>query len=108
MIAVVALVGCCTKPAEPETNAEPKAAANKSEPAKPELKGVAKIPANAFVNTLRMPFVPVPGTDVQFCIWETRVKDYSAYATAKSGVNTEWKTFSRYSEFKQGDTHPIA
>ena len=52
MIAVVALVGCGTKttPAEPEASAEP-------EPK-------AKIPTNAFVNTLGMKFVPVAGTEV--------------------------------------------
>ena len=86
--AVVALVGCGEKttPAEPETNAEPKVAAEKQEPPKTEPKPEAKIPANAFINTLGMPFVPVPGTDVQFCIWETRVKDYAEYAAANAGV----------------------
>ena len=56
-----------------------------------------------FVNTLGMKFVSVPGTDVQFCIWETRVKDYAAYATMNEGVSMEWKT----PEFVQLDTHPV-
>ena len=46
-------------------------------------------PAGAFVNTLGMKFVSVPGTDVQFSMWETRVKDYAAYAAANSGVDGE-------------------
>ena len=85
------MVGCGKKttPAEPETNAEPE----------PE----AKIPTNAFVNTLGMPFVPVSGTDVQFCIWETRVKDYAVYAAANAGVHESWKSPG----FKQEDTHPV-
>ena len=94
MIAVVALVGCGKKttPSEPVTNAEPKVA--------------AKIPANAIVNTLGMPFVPVPGTEVSFCIWETRVKDYAAYAAANAGVDGSWKKpFG--DKFKQEDTHPV-
>ena len=69
LIAAMALVGCGKKttPAEPETNAEPQVAAekqephkveaNKTEPPKAEPKTEAKIPANAFVNTLGMPFV---------------------------------------------------
>jgi formylglycine-generating enzyme required for sulfatase activity len=78
MIGLVALVGCeTTKP----------------------------IPANAIVNTLGMPFVPVKGTEVAFCIWETRVKDYAAYAAANAGVDREWKDFGR--GFKQADTHPV-
>jgi hypothetical protein len=44
-----------------------------------------------FVNSLGMKFVAVPGTDVQFCIWETRVKDYRAYANASSGVDNSWQ-----------------
>ena len=58
-------------------------------------------PAKPFTNTLGMKFVPVPGTDVQFCIWETRVKDYAEYA----GVDGSWKNFGP--GFKQEDTHPV-
>ncbi|MDC0219910.1 formylglycine-generating enzyme family protein [Verrucomicrobia bacterium] len=83
MIGMVALVGCGKKttPAVPVTNAEPK----------------------AFTNTLGMKFVPVPGTEVQFCIWETRVKDYAAYAAANAGVDGNWKKLG----FQQEDTHPV-
>jgi hypothetical protein len=125
LIAAVALVGCGKKttPAEPEANTKPKVMANKPEPpktepqkqvppkvepkkpesSKTEPKTEAKIHANAFVNTLGMKFVPVPGTDVQFCIWETRVKDYAAYAAANPGVDASWKSPG----FKQEDTHPV-
>ena len=101
----MALVGCGKKttPAEPETNTKPKAAVKKLEPPKTELKAVAKIPTNAFVNTLGMPFVPVPGTEVSFCIWETRVKDYAEYAAANAGGDAGWKKPG----FKQEDTHPV-
>jgi len=60
-------------------------------------------PLKAFTNTLGMKFVPVSGTDVQFCIWETRVKDYAAYAAANTGVNASWKSPG----FKQEDMHPV-
>ena len=76
--AVVALVGCGSALAAPK-------------------------PAKTFVNTLGMKFVPVSGTDVQFCIWETRVKDYAAYAAANAGVDTKWKR----PEFTRADTHPV-
>jgi formylglycine-generating enzyme required for sulfatase activity len=45
-----------------------------------------------FVNSLGMKFVPVPGTKVLMCIHETRHKDYAAYATQNSGVNSRWRT----------------
>jgi formylglycine-generating enzyme required for sulfatase activity len=105
----MALVGCGKKttPAEPVTNAEPKVAAEKQEPPKTEPKQVGKkpTPPKAFTNTLGMKFVPVSGTDVQFSIWETRVKDYAAYAAANAGVDASWKNFGR--GFKQEDTHPV-
>ena len=130
LIVAVALVGCGKKttPAEPVTIAEPKVAANKPEPPKTEPqkqvppkvepkkpeppktepKPVGKIAANAFVNTLGMKFVPVKGTDVQFCIWETRVKDYAAYAKANEGVYGGWKKPSNLgTSFTQEDTHPV-
>jgi formylglycine-generating enzyme required for sulfatase activity len=59
-----------------------------------------------FTNTLGMKFVPVPGTGAAFCIWETRVKDYAAYAAANAGVDGSWKKpFG--DKFKQEDTHPV-
>jgi hypothetical protein len=40
-----------------------------------------------------MRFVPVLGTEVQFCIWQTRVKDYAAYAaTLPEGDPTALKS----------------
>ncbi|MEI6782197.1 MAG: SUMF1/EgtB/PvdO family nonheme iron enzyme [Verrucomicrobiota bacterium] len=42
-------------------------------------------------NTLGMNFVPVPGTEVLFCVWETRVKDYAAYVATNSGLDGSWK-----------------
>ncbi|MBL68693.1 MAG: hypothetical protein CMO74_09655 [Verrucomicrobiales bacterium] len=61
-----------------------------------------------FTNTLGMMFKPVPGTDVQFCIWETRVKDYAAYATAKAGVDGSWKKPTALGiDFAQKETHPV-
>ncbi len=56
-----------------------------------------------FTNTLGMKFLPVPGTEVAFCIWETRVKDYAAYAAANAGVNASWES----PNLKQLETHPV-
>ena len=55
-----------------------------------------------------MKFVPVAGTDVPFSIWETRVKDYAAYAAANSGVDAEWKNPTALgASLSQTDTHPV-
>lgn len=58
-----------------------------------------EVPSNAplatkedpFVNSLGMKFVPVPGTEVLFCIHETRRQDYAAFATENPGMDGTWK-----------------
>ena len=59
-------------------------------------------------NSLGMRFKPVAGTKVLFCIWETRVQDYAAYAAANSGVDGSWKD-PVYEEkpVTPGPTHPV-
>jgi formylglycine-generating enzyme required for sulfatase activity len=42
----------------------------------------APLPAGVFENSLEMRFVAVPGLKVRFSIWETRVRDFEAYAAA--------------------------
>jgi formylglycine-generating enzyme required for sulfatase activity len=59
--------------------------------------------AHPFVNSLGMKFVPVPGTTVLFGMWDTRVRDYRAYAKATPGVDVSWKNMW----FKQDDNHPV-
>lgn len=61
-----------------------------------------------FVNSLGMRFVPVPGTDVLFCIHETRRQDYAAYAAQRPGVDSAWKNQAREGEPVGGmDDHPV-
>ena len=70
--------------------------------------------ASPFINSLGMPFVPVPHFETLFCIWPTRVQDYAAFAQEKgfevpsqtpaSGsdhpvVNIIWKEASDFCEW---------
>lgn len=61
-----------------------------------------------FTNSLGMNFVPVPGTDVLFCIHETRRQDYEAYAAEVPGLDGAWKN-QNWSGIPCGDkdTHPV-
>ena len=80
----------------------------------------------AWTNSLGMVFVPVNGTRILFCIWPTRVQDFTAYVQA-TGYQTpkgltitrhlapdnHWKTEERTDRdwqnpgFVQGPTHPV-
>jgi hypothetical protein len=59
-----------------------------------------------FVNGLGMRFVPVPGTDVLMSVWETRVRDYAAYAAENPGVDMGWKDVI-FGGNAQGSDHPV-
>ena len=107
LIVGLAAAGCGKKstPAEHEGKIQPKAETKqpKAKAGGPEKAVEKPNPAGAFTNSLGMVFKPVPGTDVQFCIWETRVKDYAAYAVANAEVDDSWKKPG----FTQEDTHPV-
>ena len=57
----------------------------------PKPSGAGELATGVFTNTLGMKFVPVPGTTVRFCVWETRKQDYAAFAKAQSGVDSTWE-----------------
>jgi TIR domain len=52
-----------------------------------------------FVNSLGMRFVAVPGTNVLFSVWETRVKEYQVFC------DTEGRSWEK-PRFPQTDDHP--
>ena len=75
---------------------------------------------NRWTNTLGMVFAPVPGTEVKFSIWETRVQDFAAFVDASGhdmgnqlvmGRGDGWKNRTGYNwrnpGFPQGPTHPV-
>jgi formylglycine-generating enzyme required for sulfatase activity len=110
-VMMMVLVGCGKKAptTKPLTKTVLKAVAEKPtafEKAAAIKKTSDEAQAKTFTNSLGMKFVSVPGTEVQFCIWETRVKDYAAYAAADDGVVVRLKNpFG--DRFKQTDTHPV-
>jgi formylglycine-generating enzyme required for sulfatase activity len=58
-----------------------------------------------WINTLGMPFVPVPRFETLFCVWPVRVKDYRAFCKASGSEFPNW--FYRMNEFPPEAKHPI-
>jgi len=70
--------------------------------------GASPSPGQPFTNSLGMKFVPVTGTDVLFCIHETRRADYTAYSSESSSVDGSWKNQNRGGiPAGMDDNHPV-
>jgi len=80
-----------------------KAEAQAKEEARRKTGPASATKESPWTNSLGMVFVPVPGTSVLFSIWDVRVKDYRAYASAAGGAGNEWQS----PDFSQGDDHPV-
>ena len=113
--AIPAPVAVVPKPAAPEPAPAPVAppapvAAVKPVPAATEL-AMKTDPEKALPaptpktpggeNSLGLKFVPVG--DVEFCVWQTRVKDFEAFAKAVNLKSSAWKSPG----FKQSPDHPV-
>lgn len=60
-----------------------------------------------YINSLGMRFVPLPGTQVLFCIWETRLVDYEAFSNSNPKLaGGEWRDLE-HQGYKQGPLHPV-
>ncbi len=76
-------------------------------------------PGASWENSLGMKFVPVPGAEVLFCIWDVRVQDFEAFVNAtsydatgrmyslRSGNYGQHGDTWRSPGFSQGPTHPV-
>ena len=64
---------------------------------------------DGITNTLGMKFLPVKGTDVLFCIHETRYSDYAAYVAETPGIDGTWKnqSYDGYALTERKEEHPV-
>ncbi len=73
----------------------------------PKMAGAKAV--KELTNSLGMKFVPVPGTDVLFCIHEVRWKDYEAYAKENPAITGDWKnqTHDGFVIQEKAEEHPV-
>ena len=89
------------------------------QPTAPDNQPSPPLARAAWTNSLGMPFLPVPGADVQMAIWETRVRDFAAFVDATGHdatagfyyhENNAWRSDHRSWRdpgFEQTDHHPV-
>jgi len=61
-----------------------------------------------WTNSLGMVLLKVPGIEVLFSIWDTRVQDYKVYAENNEGVDGSWRNVQWQGvRVSDGPTHPV-
>jgi formylglycine-generating enzyme required for sulfatase activity/tRNA A-37 threonylcarbamoyl transferase component Bud32 len=74
----------------------------------PPVSSGEKAPKRAWVNSLGMTFVPLPGKSLLICIHETRKADYAAYAAYHPSANPAWRNASYQGvPVSEGEDHPV-
>lgn len=68
---------------------------------------VAEPPAKEFTNSLGMKFRPLGILPGQLSVWETRVRDYRAFAAASGLPEVSGKADWSHPGFEQGPDHPV-
>jgi len=70
----------------------------------------AEAESTRWTNSLGQVYVPVPGTKVFFSIWETRVKDYAAFAATQpklDGTNWNHAFYHEMTPVSPGPDYPV-
>jgi len=71
-------------------------------------KSTANVPKPTFTNSLGMQFIPIAGTQVLFCIHETRWRDFAAYAKETNTVAAQWSIMYSGYRLKKDDDYPVS